>query len=124
MQRDLIIIGGGISGLTLALSLHELGIACRIYESASSFKRLGVGINLQPHGVRELTELGLQPALARVGVETREMSYYTRHGQFIFTEPRGRFAGYPCRSSQFIAANCTGCWSMRCRSGWAATPSR
>lgn len=93
-MTDIIIIGGGISGLTLALSLHELGIASRIYESAPTFKRLGVGINLQPHGVRELTQLGLQPALAKVGVETREMSYYTRHGQFIFSEPRGKFAGY------------------------------
>ena len=60
-----IIIGGGISGLTLALSLQELGIACRIFEAAPAFKRLGVGINLQPYGVRELTKLGLLPALAR-----------------------------------------------------------
>jgi 2-polyprenyl-6-methoxyphenol hydroxylase-like FAD-dependent oxidoreductase len=90
----LIIVGGGITGLTLALSLHEAGIRCRIFEAAPEFKRLGVGINLQPHGVRELFQLGLEPALSRVGVETREMSYYTRHGQFIFTEPRGRHAGY------------------------------
>ncbi len=89
-----IVIGGGIAGLTLALSLHDLGIACRIFESAPAFKRLGVGLNLLPHGVRELSQLGLQPALARHAVETREMSFYTRYGQHIFTEPRGRFAGY------------------------------
>jgi 2-polyprenyl-6-methoxyphenol hydroxylase-like FAD-dependent oxidoreductase len=93
-MEPLIIIGGGISGLTLALSLHELGIACRIYESAPAFKPLGVGINLQPHGVRELTLLGLLPALYERGVETSEMGYYSRHGQFIFCEPRGRHAGY------------------------------
>ena len=92
--QPIVIIGGGITGLTLALSLHEAAIACRIFEAAPAFKPLGVGINLLPHGVRELTQLGLLPELAARGVETREMSYYTRHGQLIYTEPRGRFAGY------------------------------
>src|SRR5262245_29427859 len=92
---SLIIVGGGITGLTLALSLHEVGIPCRVFESAPAFKPLGVGINLLPHGVRELTQLGLQPALAARAVETREMSYFSRHGQFIYSEPRGRFADYP-----------------------------
>src|SRR5262245_14843949 len=93
-MQPILIIGGGISGLTLALSLHEAGIPCRVYESAPGYKPLGVGINLQPHGVRELTLLGLLPALSARGVETSAMSYYSRHGQFIFSEPRGRHAGY------------------------------
>ena len=93
-MQPIVIIGGGISGLTLALSLHELGVPCRVYESAPSYKPLGVGINLQPHGVRELSLLGLLPALHARGVETSEMGFYSRHGQFIFAEPRGRHAGY------------------------------
>lgn len=93
-MAGIVILGGGISGLTLALSLHELGIPCRIYEGAPEFQRLGVGLNLQPHGVRELFQLGLEPALEKVGVETREMSYYSRFGEFIYSEPRGRYAGY------------------------------
>jgi 2-polyprenyl-6-methoxyphenol hydroxylase-like FAD-dependent oxidoreductase len=93
-MQPVIIVGGGISGLTLALSLHEVGIACRIYEGAPRFKPLGVGLNLQPHGVRELALLGLLPALYARGVETKAMHFYSRHGQFIFAEPRGRDAGY------------------------------
>jgi 2-polyprenyl-6-methoxyphenol hydroxylase-like FAD-dependent oxidoreductase len=93
-MQPILIIGGGIGGLTLALSLHEVDIPCRVYESAPSYKPLGVGFNLQPHGVRELTLLGLLPALYARGVETSEMGYYSRHGQHIFTEPRGRHAGY------------------------------
>ena len=54
------IIGGGVGGLTLALSLHQAGIACRVFEAAPDIRPLGVGINLLPHGMRELTELGLQ----------------------------------------------------------------
>lgn len=63
------IAGGGIGGMTLALSLHDAGIAdVDIYESAAAIKELGVGIVLQPHAVRELTELGLLDALLAVGI--------------------------------------------------------
>src|SRR5262245_18584026 len=94
MTEPIIIVGGGISGLTLALSLQELGIPCRVFESAPAFRRLGVGINLQPYGVRELTTLGLLPALRSHSVEPSEMNYYNRFGQLVFSEPRGQSAGY------------------------------
>jgi 2-polyprenyl-6-methoxyphenol hydroxylase-like FAD-dependent oxidoreductase len=94
MAGPIIVIGGGISGLTLALSLHEFGIPCRVFESAPAFKRLGVGINLQPYGVRELSQLGLLPALRTHSVEPCEMNYYNRFGQLVFSEPRGQSAGY------------------------------
>ena len=91
---DVLIIGGGIGGLTLALSLHQAGIACKVFEAAPEVKALGVGVNLLPHGMRELTELGLQEQLSAIAVETRELCFYNRYGQFIFKEARGRFAGY------------------------------
>ena len=94
MTSPVLIIGGGVGGLTLALSLHQAGIPCRVFEAAPEIKPLGVGVNLLPHGMRELTELGLQERLARVAVETRELCFYNRFGQLIFKEPRGRFAGY------------------------------
>ena len=93
-MEPVLIIGGGIGGLTLALSLHQAGIACRVFEAAPGIKALGVGVNLLPHGMRELTELGVQEKLARVAVETQELCFYNRFGQFIFKEPRGRSAGY------------------------------
>jgi len=92
--RDVLIIGGGVTGLTLALSLHEAGIPCRVFEAATELKWLGVGINLLPHAVRELTELGLADRLERHAVLTREMCFYNRYGQFVYKEPRGRHAGY------------------------------
>jgi 2-polyprenyl-6-methoxyphenol hydroxylase-like FAD-dependent oxidoreductase len=93
-SADVLVVGGGITGLTLALSLHQAGIGCRVYEAAPELKRLGVGINLLPHAVRELTELGLAERLERHAVLTREMRFYNRFGQFIHTEARGRSAGY------------------------------
>jgi 2-polyprenyl-6-methoxyphenol hydroxylase-like FAD-dependent oxidoreductase len=88
------IAGGGIGGLTLALSLHQAGVPCRVYESATEIGRLGVGINLLPHATRMLSELGLEDDLARSAVTTEESVFYNRFGQFVYREPLGRFAGY------------------------------
>ncbi|HEY7250467.1 MAG TPA: flavin-dependent oxidoreductase [Methylomirabilota bacterium] len=92
---DIAIVGGGIGGLTLALALHQRGLACRVYESAPEVRELGVGITLLPHAMRELTALGLGEALARQGIENRESCFFNRFGQLIYSEPRGRTAGYP-----------------------------
>ncbi|WP_424629548.1 flavin-dependent oxidoreductase [Bradyrhizobium sp. SYSU BS000235] len=90
----ILIAGGGIGGLTLALSLHQIGIPCRIFESVSELKPLGVGINVLPHAVRELTELGLLDKLEAAGVRTKELSFFSKHGKPIWTESRGLDAGY------------------------------
>jgi 5-methylphenazine-1-carboxylate 1-monooxygenase len=90
----IVIIGAGIGGLTTALSLHGAGYDVEVYESARDIKPLGVGINLLPHAVRVLTQLGLQERMSRVAVETSELVYHNRFGQRIWQEPRGRFAGY------------------------------
>jgi 5-methylphenazine-1-carboxylate 1-monooxygenase len=89
-----IVVGGGIGGLSLALSLHQAGIAVRVYEAVSDLAPLGVGINLQPTAVRELTELGLGEGLARTAIATRELSFFNKLGQLIWSEPRGLQAGY------------------------------
>ena len=91
---QVIIVGGGIAGLSAALSLHQIGVDCRIYESVARLEPVGHGINLQPNAVRELTALGLGEELARAGILTAELAFYNRHGQLIWTEPRGKAAGY------------------------------
>jgi 5-methylphenazine-1-carboxylate 1-monooxygenase len=88
------VIGGGMGGLSAALSLHAAGIETQVYEAVADIKALGVGINLQPNAVRELIELGLGEVLATTGIETAELGYYNKHGQLIWAEPRGRAAGY------------------------------
>ncbi|MEO7146833.1 MAG: flavin-dependent oxidoreductase, partial [Terrimesophilobacter sp.] len=91
----ILIAGAGIGGLTTALSLYAAGITdVSIHESVSEIRPLGVGINLLPHAVRELTELGLGEEVALLGVPTSALSYFNRFGQQIWSEPRGLAAGY------------------------------
>lgn len=89
-----LIAGGGIGGLTLALSLHQIGVPAKVFESVPDLKPLGVGINVLPHAVRELIELGLHERLDAAGVATRELAYFSKRGRPIWSEPRGLEAGY------------------------------
>lgn len=89
-----IVVGGGIGGLSLALGLHQIGFEPHVFESAPVFQFLGLGINVQPHAVRELTELGLGEQLAANSIATAELAYFNKHGQLIWSEPRGLAAGY------------------------------
>ena len=89
-----VIVGAGIGGLTLALSLHQVGIAARVYESVEKLEPLGVGINLLPDAGRELTELGRADEIARTAIPTSTLAYFSKRGQLIWSEPRGQAAGY------------------------------
>ncbi|HEX5348544.1 MAG TPA: flavin-dependent oxidoreductase [Pseudonocardiaceae bacterium] len=89
-----LIAGAGIGGLTAALSLHAAGIEATVIERAGELRPLGVGINLLPHAVRELTELGLGDDLANIGVPTAENVYCDQSGKTLFTEQRGIAGGY------------------------------
>jgi 2-polyprenyl-6-methoxyphenol hydroxylase-like FAD-dependent oxidoreductase len=89
-----LIAGGGIGGLTLALSLNQIGVPAKVFESVAELRPLGVGINVLPHAVRELIELGLLDKLDQAGVRTKELAYFSKHGKPIWSEPRGLEAGY------------------------------
>ena len=91
---NVLIAGGGVGGLALALMLHQRGIACAVLEAAPAVKPLGVGINTLPHAIRELAALDLLPALDAVAIRTRELRYLNRFGQEIWKEPRGVWAGH------------------------------
>ena len=90
----MIVAGAGIGGLSAALSLHAAGIEAIVIDSAATLRPLGVGINLMPHAVRELTELGLGGELEVTGIPTAEMVHFDRHGNRIWGFASGRNIGY------------------------------
>jgi 2-polyprenyl-6-methoxyphenol hydroxylase-like FAD-dependent oxidoreductase len=89
-----IVVGGGIGGLTTALALHARGIRATVLEASREVRELGVGINTLPHAIRELRDLGLLEALDAVAIRTAELFYLNRQGQEIWHEPRGLDAGH------------------------------
>jgi 5-methylphenazine-1-carboxylate 1-monooxygenase len=91
---DVLIIGAGVGGLVLALALHKRGISSRVYEAASELRPIGAGINLLPHAVAQLADLGLVDDLARTAIATAEHAFFNRFGQLIHREPAGCAAGY------------------------------
>jgi 2-polyprenyl-6-methoxyphenol hydroxylase-like FAD-dependent oxidoreductase len=94
-HRPVLIAGGGIGGLSVALTLHQIGVPCVVLESVRHLQPLGVGINLQPNAVRELQELGFGPeSLDAIGLQTREFVLVGLNGKEVYAEPRGKRAGY------------------------------
>jgi 2-polyprenyl-6-methoxyphenol hydroxylase-like FAD-dependent oxidoreductase len=94
-DRPVIIAGGGIGGLTTALTLHQIGVPCIVFEAVRELRPLGVGINLQPNAVRELYDLGFTQAdLDRVGLPAKEWALVGLNGNDIYSEQRGLLAGY------------------------------
>lgn len=89
-----LISGAGLAGLSLGLSLHQVGIPFQIFEQIPEVKPLGVGINLQPNAVRELYDLGLRDDLDDLAVRTQDYIFFSKLGRQIWAEKRGLDAGY------------------------------
>jgi 2-polyprenyl-6-methoxyphenol hydroxylase-like FAD-dependent oxidoreductase len=95
VDNPVIIAGGGVGGLAVALTLHQIGVPCVVFEAAREMRPLGVGINLQPNAVRELYDLGITQAdLDMIGLPAKEWALVGLNGNDIYSEPRGMLAGY------------------------------
>ena len=64
------IIGGGIGGLTAALSLKHFGVPVRVFEQARALREIGAGVTITPNAMSALDFLGIGPALAEQAGET------------------------------------------------------
>src|SRR5439155_10143752 len=70
-ELQIAVIGGGIGGLTAALSLRRAGFEVDLYEQAPALTHIGGGINMGPNAARILIRLGLGEGLLREGVRPR-----------------------------------------------------
>ena len=102
----IIIIGGGIGGLTTALCLHHAGFEVKVFESVKEVKPLGVGINTLPHSVRVLTNLGLQNTIAQNAIETTDLAYFNKFGQPFGRSRAGGLRAINGHSFRCIAVLC------------------
>src|SRR5512143_1394174 len=94
-NNQVIIAGGGIGGLAMALTLRQIGVPCIVFEAVREMRPLGVGINLQPNAVREIYDLGItQGDLDCVGLPAKEWALVGLNGNDVYSESRGLLAGY------------------------------
>jgi len=63
------VVGGGVGGLSSALSLLHAGFDVHVYEQASALGEVGAGVQISPNASRVLHRLGLAEELARTGVK-------------------------------------------------------
>jgi len=112
-----VIAGGGIGGLTAALSLHQAGIDVVVHEAVADIKPLGVGINILPHAARELIDLGLETAVDRLAIRTSAMRSSLILASWSSASPVVSMRVTTGPSGPCIAANCTCCCCAPLRSG-------
>src|SRR5579862_4206230 len=68
LPPKVVIVGGGIGGLTAALALLKRGVDVEVYEQSGALKEVGAGVQIGSNGTRVLFALGLEDALSRVQV--------------------------------------------------------
>ncbi|WP_043841824.1 FAD-dependent oxidoreductase [Amycolatopsis taiwanensis] len=72
-RADVLVIGGGIGGLSAALALTRKGLRVRVYEKAPEFGEVGAGLQLAPNCTRILREYGLLDEARALGVLPEHM---------------------------------------------------
>ena len=86
-----LVVGGGIGGITCMLALRKRGVDAQLFEQAAAFGQVGAGIQVSSNATRILRKLGLGAVLKQVatypegrdyrGWDTAERLYYTPLGQ-------------------------------------------
>lgn len=79
----ILIVGGGIGGLTLATALRRQGFTPELIELSPVWQTIGAGIAMQPNGIRVLDALGLGAAVERAGTVIRHWDYCDERGSVL-----------------------------------------
>jgi len=84
---SIIIIGGGIGGLSSAIALQQLGFKVSVYEKATDLKELGAGIVLAANAMRALEKLGIGEKVRRNGSPVKKAEIRTWDGRLLVDLP-------------------------------------
>src|SRR5580692_8388830 len=79
----ILIVGGGIAGLSVATALHRQGYTPELVERSTAWPAVGAGINLPANGVRVLRALGVGEAVDRTGALLRRWGFFDQQGELL-----------------------------------------
>lgn len=99
-RKRVLISGGGIGGLSAALSLASQGFEVTLFEQAPEFGEVGAGIQLSPNATRVLFSLGLEDPLRALcftpeGAEMRNWNTGAVIARFAFGNQMEAVQGFP-----------------------------
>lgn len=93
MSGRILIVGGGIGGLTLAALLHRRGRECLVLERAPRFAPVGAGLVVQPNAVKALRIGGIEEAIVRRGSQMERMQIRDERGRILSSVEAAAFRG-------------------------------
>ena len=79
----ILIVGGGISGLTLATALHQQGFRAELVERSPTWHAAGAGILVHANGMRVLRALGIGKAVEQAGTVLRHWGWFDQQGELL-----------------------------------------
>jgi glycine/D-amino acid oxidase-like deaminating enzyme len=79
----ILVVGGGIAGLTAAIALRQRGFSPELIEREPEWRAAGAGIALQPNAMRVLRSLGVGMAVERAGAPLQRFKYCTSQGEVL-----------------------------------------
>ena len=87
-----LIIGGGIGGLTAAIALRKAGVDPQVYERASALREVGAGIGLMANAVQALDALGLGGAIRALSLAGMQGGLRNSKGEALMEVPADEFS--------------------------------
>jgi 2-polyprenyl-6-methoxyphenol hydroxylase-like FAD-dependent oxidoreductase len=82
-SKKVIIIGGGIGGVTAAIALKQTGLDVTVFERAEELREVGSGLPLWTNALRALRVIGLTDELEKLGVQVRSVRVTTWNGDTL-----------------------------------------
>ena len=122
----ILVVGGGVAGLTAAAALHRHGFATELVERQQTWHALGAGFLVHPNGMRMLLSLGLAAGVLDAGTVVRRWQFCDEKGAVLSETDLEALWGDtgPCVGIERTKLQCAllpGVANVRCRLGTAVT---
>ena len=81
--ETILVVGGGVAGLTTATALHHHGFTVELVERRQSWHALGAGFLVHANGMRMLLSLGLGAGVGNAGAIVRRWQFCDQQGEVL-----------------------------------------